>query len=451
MLCDVKFIAKMTRATIATGALVTALVLIVALVVLGRAPEQVFQAAATVTPATTAAASAEVDPDFIYGRITTVDDDSYEGRLRWGGEQEAFWGDYFNGAKKENTWAVFRPLTPEERRGIEIFGIKFGGQSRSNNLRRLFMARFGDIARIEAHFADVQVTLKSGTVVVLDRFAAGDVDDGVRVWQGSRAAVDLDARQIRTIEFLATAPLVGAPDRLHGTVRTRAGDFTGFIQWDEEDGASTDELKGRTRDGELSLRYETIRSITRRSRDSALVTLIDGREMVLSGSRDVSDANRGIYVNDRRYGRVQISWDAFEHIDFSRGGTGPAYHDFAPGRPLTGRVTTRDGRGLAGRLVYDFDESESTETFDAPSQGVDYNIPFGLISSIVPGGPEPGGARARLILRGGEELPLDRAGDFGDRNAGLLIFVEGRERPEYLPWPEVERVDFDRHLPAAGT
>ena len=26
------------------------------------------------------------------------------GRLRWGGE-EAFWGNYFNGAKKENPWA----------------------------------------------------------------------------------------------------------------------------------------------------------------------------------------------------------------------------------------------------------------------------------------------------------------------------------------------------------
>ena len=48
----------------------------------------------------------------------------------------------------------------------------------------------------------MQVTLKSGTVFTLDRFAAGDIDDGVRVWDGRRGVVDLDARRIRTIELL---------------------------------------------------------------------------------------------------------------------------------------------------------------------------------------------------------------------------------------------------------
>ncbi|HYG61905.1 MAG TPA: hypothetical protein VEL74_04950, partial [Thermoanaerobaculia bacterium] len=125
--------------------------------------------------------------------------------------------------------------------------------------------------------------------------------------------------------------------------------------------------------------------------------------------------------------------------------SGPAYGDFAPGRPLTGSVTTRDGRRLAGRLVYDLDESETTETLDAPSQGVDYTIPFGLIASIVlPGGEERGAQPVRVTLHDGEELRLERAGDFGEGNAGLLIFVDGRERPEYVPWTEVGQVDFAR-------
>lgn len=85
--------------------------------------------------------------------------------------------------------------------------------------------------------------------------------------------------------------------------------------------------------------------------------------------------HRGIYVDDPRYGRVLVSWGAFERIDFSAGGSGPAYNDFAWGRPLTASVTTRGGRRLTGRLVYDLDESETTETLDAPSQGVDYTIP----------------------------------------------------------------------------
>src|SRR4030095_12764537 len=200
----------------------------------------------------TTAPGAEVHSGFIYGRVTTGDGTTHEGRLRWGGDQEAFWGDFFNGTKKENPWAVHLPneRSTKERR-IEVFGFEIGGTGRSN-LRRLFMARFGDIARIEAHFRDAQVTLKSGTVFDLDRFAAGDIDDGVRVWDSRREVVDLDARDIRTIEFLPTA-LVAAPDRLYGTVRTQHGDFTGFIQWDEQDGISTDELNGRAAAGKRTL------------------------------------------------------------------------------------------------------------------------------------------------------------------------------------------------------
>jgi hypothetical protein len=444
----------MTRATIAGGASVTALIfLVLALGVRYPAVEQDVEPAAATPPAITSPTKAAPEPaaevyaGFLYGRITAVDGAIYEGRLRWGRDQEAFWGDYFNGAKDENPWAAHAPVErrPKERSPIEIFGFKIGGRDRRTNLGRPFMTRFGDIARIEAHIGDVQVTLKSGTLFALDRFAAGDIDDGVRVWDGGRGVVDLDARRIRAIDLLPTAPLVGAPARLHGTMRTRQGDFTGFIQWDRQACVGPDELDGRTADGELSLRYDTIRSIARHSRDSALVTLLDGREMVLSDTREVGHDNRGIYVDDSRYGRVLISWNAFERVDFSPGGSGPAYGDFPPGRPLVGSVTTRDGRRLAGRLVYDFDESETTETLDAPSQGVDYTIPFGLIASIVPHGREGDRAgRARVILHDGEELQLERTGDLGEGNAGMLIFVDGREHPEYVPWTDVEQVDLDR-------
>jgi len=88
---------------------------------------------------------------------------------------------------------------------------------------------------------------------------------------------------------------------------------------------------------------------------------------------------------------------------------------------------------------------ETTDTLDAPLQGVNYTIPFGMIFSIVFAGPEERGAqRARVTLHSGEELQLERTGDLGERNAGMLIFVDGRERPEYVRWTDVEQVDFDR-------
>jgi hypothetical protein len=444
----------MKRATIAGGVFAIPLIL---LALAGgrrayRAHQKDAHLAAARPPAilpSSAAAEKEVHPDFLYARVTTQDGATYEGRLRWGGDQEAFWGDYFNGFKPTNPWAAHVP--PErlkERRPIEIFGITIVQRERPVDLGRPFMARFGDVARIEARGRDVRVTLKSGTVYDLNRFDASDFDDGVRVWDGRRGVVDLDSLRIRAIELLPVPSPGAVPNRLHGTVRTRQGDFTGFVQWDRQECVGTDELLGYTAGRKSSLRFGTIRSIARRSRDSALVTLLDGREVVLSGTREVGHDNRGIYVDDRRYGRVLISWDAFERVDFSPGtpeATGPAYGDFPPGHPLTGSVTTRAGRRLAGRLVYDLDESETTETLDAPSQGVDYTIPFGLIASIVPPGREERGAqRARVTLQDGEELRLERAGDLGKGNAGMLIFGDGRQPPEYVPWTDVEQVDLDR-------
>ncbi len=438
----------MTRATIAGGAFATVLALI-AVAVGYRALKQEVRPAESATGSITLAATEtrpapETHQGFLYGRITTTKGDTYEGRLRCGGDEEAFWGDYFNGSKDENPWVAHVPLErlPKERRPIEIFGVEIAHRERQIDLGRPFMARFGDIARIEASGRELRVTLKSGTVFDLDRFGADDLADGVRVWDATRGVVDFDEWRIRTIELLPTPSLDAAPYRLHGTVRTRQGDFTGFVQWDREKCVGTDELYGHTPDGALSVRFDGIRSIARDSGDGAVVTLLDGHEVVLS---EVVHGNRGMYVEDRRYGRVLIAWDVFERVDFSPGGSGPAYGDFPPGRPLTGSVTTRAGGRLTGRLVYDLDESETTETLDAPSQGVDYTIPFGLIASIVSHGREVRDAqRVWVILHDGEELQLERTGDLGEGNAGMLIVLDGRQHPEYVPWTDLEQVDFDR-------
>jgi hypothetical protein len=100
---------------------------------------------------------------------------------------------------------------------------------------------------------------------------------------------------------------------------------------------------------------------------------------------------------------------------------------------------------LTGRLVFDLDESQITETLDAPSGGVDYTIPFGMVASIgLPASGEPLTDRVKVTLVSGVELQLLRAGDLGERNAGMLIFVAGRDSPEYVSWAEVQRLDFDR-------
>jgi hypothetical protein len=98
----------------------------------GNRDVQPAAATSPASPPSTPPAAAETHPaaethqGFLYGRITTVDGATYEGRLRWGkkGDQEAFWGDYFNGFKPENPWlAHVPPERLKERRPIEILGI----------------------------------------------------------------------------------------------------------------------------------------------------------------------------------------------------------------------------------------------------------------------------------------------------------------------------------------
>src|SRR5689334_5075711 len=118
----------MTRAKIAGGALLATVLILLAFAAGRRVLKQDADPAAATSPAikpSTTQAAAKTHPaaktpqGFLYGRITTVDGASYEGRLRWGkdSQQEAFWGDYFNGSMHENPWLAHVPpeRLPKER------------------------------------------------------------------------------------------------------------------------------------------------------------------------------------------------------------------------------------------------------------------------------------------------------------------------------------------------
>ena len=141
----------MNRTAISGGALMSVLVL---LVLAGdyRALEQDVDASAAGSRATTSstALTEEGNQGFLYGRVTTDDGAAYQGRLRFGRDEEAFWGDYFNGAREGNPWDRFISAEPLVGQPMEILGIEIPALGGGVDLDRPFMARFGDIARIEA-------------------------------------------------------------------------------------------------------------------------------------------------------------------------------------------------------------------------------------------------------------------------------------------------------------
>jgi hypothetical protein len=161
--------------------------------------------------------------------------------------------------------------------------------------------------------------------------------------------------------------------------------------------------------------------------------------MELSGTNDVNDENRGIYVDDPRYGRVLIRWRAFERVRFDEG-RAAAYADFAPGKPLRGKVVDADGKTHSGRLVFDLDESETWELLNGWKDDIEYSIPFALVASITPINDD----ESRVVLTNGEQLKLDGQTDVGGDNLGMLIFESDTAKPTYVPWDDVERVEFEK-------
>lgn len=395
-------------------------------------------------PAENSTATPTLVPDLIYGRVTTVAGAIYEGRLRWNRVEEATWDDEFNGYKESNPWADFVPaLRAETARTVTLFGFTLGDRDRAGRLARPFVARFGDLSRIDVGARTITVTSRNGRVTALPRSNASDVDDGLRVWTGDGATVDLDSLTLARIEFLPTPPMAHAPRRLWGTVHAGDATFTGFLSWNRDDALSTDTLDGRTAEGTRRIPYARIRTVTRRGDDRITVTLTDGETVALGGTPDSGADNHGIQIDDPRVGRVHVRWRAFQQVDFTAPPMHRAYGDFPAGQPLAATVSTRDGRTVTGRLVFDLDESETTDILDADAGDLAYMLPFAVIDTIAPRASQSTGApHAVVTTRGGTTLVLDRRGDLADTNAGLLVYATEAGSPTYVAWADVDRIAF---------
>ena len=380
---------------------------------------------------------------FLYGRITTRGGSVYEGRLRWNNNEEAFWGDFFNADKEDTSYFDQIPRKERRRDSIKVFGIPIGISRDDFDDGRQLVARFGDLQRIEVDRGEeATVIFKSGTRYEV-KGGSNDIerDTEITVWDRAANEIQVRWKEIRTIDFLPVPAGLTVPDfRLRGTVHTDDGTFQGYIQWDQDECLSSDELDGETHDGKVSLRMGEIQSIERRSRNSSKVVLRDGRTFVLEGTNDVDSSNRGIYVQDGRFGRVLVSWEAFRRVDFDPpGDSGPAYADFRPGRPLFGKVSTQDGKTWRGRLVYDADETETTEFLNGDRHDIEYSIPFGRVAFLL---PERSNS-TRVIYKDGKELKLEDTADVGDENAGVFVFEEGQKEPRYIVWDDIRRIDFE--------
>ena len=228
------------------------------------------------------AAAAEVESPAdgrIYGTVKTHAGTRATGLIRWGG-QEAFWDDLFHSMKDELPYASYdQPAEePEESEWWwQELGKKLMRSVDRRESRPVFVARFGDIARIEVVGGNAAVvTMRSGSSYRVSGYA-NDVGATLTVTEAEKGDVDISWGRVDVVEFSAApAGLTFSGHRLFGTVETSAGTFSGFIQWDEDEGLSGDRLDGDDDGGRVSIPFGTIRSIEPVSAAKSRVKLADG-------------------------------------------------------------------------------------------------------------------------------------------------------------------------------
>lgn len=376
---------------------------------------------------------ADGNEGFISGKITTREGNSYEGLIRWG-TQEYFWDDLYNATKEDNPWLKYVDKHEYPNRHLKIFGMEYYNSFGVH----LFSCRFGDIEWIEYRRSGVIVHTKGGSSFEVE--GSGDNTEDLTVIDKNLGKITVDGDKIAKVEFADTPGNIEVPGyRLYGKVKSWKAEYEGFIMWDAEECISTDILDGDTEEGSVKIEFVNIKSIVKRDGgDACEVTLKDGRILTLDGSNDVDSGNRGIYVLDKKYGKLQIPWGEFDQLTYTEPkGTGEPYMSYKPFGKLKGTVKATGNGNISGDIVFDLDETEGFEFLDGMIDDVSFYIPFGTIISITP----KSGRMSVVKLNNGVEMLLEEAQDVSKDNDGILIF-SGKDKPKYTPWDEVEEVKF---------
>lgn len=385
-------------------------------------------------------AKAQTD-HFIYGKVYTSSS-TYQGQIRWG-KEEAFWIDHFNASKIPSKDRYIISRDEKRDQWVIDWNISSIWADKSRGVTHQFSCHFGDIKILKRLGNErVELTLKNGEKIEVTGPGYNDIGTSIRLLDEEIGHLDIDWDRIEKIEFLPTPKLSKYYGQaMYGTVETiRKGSFTGLIQWDHDERLGNDKLDGDTRDGDVSINFDQIKSIER-GRGGSQVILTSGREFFLTNSNDVDDSNRGIIVMNSEVGHIDIPWKAFKKVEYVAMPKGVSidFESFEKTKGLSGTVYLFEGQPISGRIMYDIDEEWEFEALEGNDDEISYIIPFGNIKKIRPKNYD----YSIVELRNGDELLLGGSRDVSDRNGGLLVSQSGEKEPRFIAWETVKEIIFD--------
>lgn len=381
----------------------------------------------------------------IYGKLTTVGGDVYEGLIRWD-KNEASWVDILNGNKElPRSARSGRRKYHDREKYIKILGITIA-RTRTYRYERGSAQSgmcFGHIGSMEIAGDDaVRLTLKSGDTVELEG-GSTDIGESIReivVEDIDEGEIEFEWNDVERIDFMqGNAGLVSNfGERLYGTLTSRRGDeFTGWVCWDVDELFARDILDGKTNRRKSKIEFGDIKIIERYSSSAAKVFMKNGDELVLRGTNDVDDSNRGISVYVEGLGQVKMRWDEFEQIEFATPPHQVPYDEFDVGRRLRGTVYMENGEEHTGSIRWDDDEEFSWEILDGTFRDIEFDVEFRHIRMI-----ERRGYHSSIVtLRDGTSLRLKGTNDVDEDNKGIFVGVAGGEEIE-IEWNDLQRIEF---------
>ena len=118
---------------------------------------------------------------------------------------------------------------------------------------------------------------------------------------------------------------------------------------------------------------------------------------------------------------------------------GPGYNTYERPEGLFGTVYTVGEERFTGKIIFDIDEAWELEILEGKDDGVEYQIPFRNIKSIVPKNYN----FSMIELKNGDKILLGDQRDVSDDNDGLLVYASPDSKPEYISWSKIAEIVFD--------
>lgn len=385
----------------------------------------------------------------IYGTVTDESGKQVTGTIRWG-DQEAFLSDIFNGEKIATIG--IEHLSNDEKEALEDH--QPGPQAKIGGVQITFISLFG--SEIEMPYYSVPfgaikqltvddandlfvATLHDGTELKSTN-NSNDLTDEIFVMTAEGNTIEYDLEDIKSVVF-AAAPTTAKTydDGIYGTVTSEFGTFQGRIMWDKDERMVSEKLDGSENNQEYEIKFADIKRIEKKD-NASWVTLKNGQSHLLTGTNDVDNSNRGIWLDNPQFGRLEINWNQFKEAVFEDVDVKwMTFNDYQQNsRILSGTITLEDDSVVqADGIAYDLNHQSSAELLEVDVNKTNRLIPLGTIKSIT----KINELSATLAMRDGSQLVA-----YGNRvvnrdNNGILTQIGDEYR--WIMWQDIKSIEFD--------